>query len=57
MMSTLIGDIAARRIEPMEANAICRAGGALLRIVELQYKYGVTAGDEKHLQLAPGSKA
>lgn len=39
-MSALIGDIATNRIGPREANAICNAGGKLLKVVEMQHKYG-----------------
>jgi hypothetical protein len=56
-MSALIGDIAANRIEPRQANAICNAGGKLLRIVELQHKYGGPKQDEKVLILAPPREA
>lgn len=56
MMSALMCDIAAKRIEPRAANAICNAGGKLLRIVELQQKYGTEEksdeGTGKVLRLA-----
>lgn len=39
LMSALIADIAADRIDPRTANSICNAGGKLLKIVELQHKY------------------
>lgn len=38
-MSLLIGDIVAERIDPRIANAACNAGGKLLRVFELEYKY------------------
>ena len=53
LMSALIGDIAANRIDARAANAICNAGGKLLKIVELQHKYGGPKEDEKVLVLAP----
>lgn len=40
LMSALISDIAEQRIPAREANAICNAGGRLLKIVELQLKFG-----------------
>lgn len=38
-MSLLIGDIATGRIDTRTANAICNAGGKLLKIAEMQHKY------------------
>jgi hypothetical protein len=40
MMSALIGDIAMSRIDPRAANAICNAGGKLLKVVEMSHKHG-----------------
>jgi hypothetical protein len=40
LMSALIGDIATNRIDAKTANALCNAGGKLLKVVELQHKYG-----------------
>lgn len=56
LMSALIGDIASGRINNGSANAICNAGGKLLRIVELQNRYGNSGekkADDKQLMLAP----
>lgn len=53
LMSALIGDIASQRIDPRQANAICNAGGKLLRIVELQQKFGGPKDEEKVLVLSP----
>lgn len=39
-MSALMSDLAAERISHQTANAICNAGGKLLKIVEMQYRYG-----------------
>lgn len=39
-MSALVGDIVTGRIGVREANAACNAGGKLLKIVELEHKYG-----------------
>jgi len=39
-MSLLMGDIATGRIHARDANAFCNAGGKLLKMVEMQYKYG-----------------
>ena len=43
-MSALIGDIVARRVSPDIGNAACNAGGKLLKVVEMQFKYGSRAG-------------
>lgn len=40
MMSLLIGDIATDRIDARRANAICNAGGKLLKVVEMEHRYG-----------------
>ena len=54
-MSALIGDIVSRRMTPEVGNAACNAGGKLLKVVEMQYKYGSRmAGDNEVLTLAPG---
>jgi hypothetical protein len=45
MMSALMSDLIDGRVKPQVANAICNAGGKLLKMVELQQKYG--AGETK----------
>lgn len=40
MMSALMSDILEERIDPRAANAVCNAGGKLLKMVELEHKYG-----------------
>ena len=53
MMSALMSDLIEGRVSPNVGNATCNAGGKLLRIVELQYRFG--KADEKGdrtLQLA-----
>lgn len=54
MMSALMSDLIDGRVEPGVANAACNAGGKLLRVVELQMKFGTTpeGGSEKVLRLA-----
>ena len=42
-MSSLISDIIARRVTPEVGNAACNAGGKLLKVVEMQYKFGSPA--------------
>ena len=53
LMSSLIGDIAANRIDTRTANAICNAGGKLLRVAELQSKYGKPTAKDQGLMLIP----
>lgn len=53
LMSALISDIAANRIDPVTAAGICKAGGRLLQVVELQHKYGGKALERNELILAP----
>ncbi len=45
-MSALMGDIISGRVTPSVGNAACNAGGKMLKIVEMQYKYGTQSGDQ-----------
>lgn len=57
MMSALMTDIITGKINPQVGNAVCNAGGKLLKIVEMQYRYGTESGQqpkEKVLTLAGG---
>lgn len=40
MMADLMSDVIEGRISPQVANATVNAGGKLLKVVEMQYKYG-----------------
>lgn len=40
LMSCLMSDIIENRVTPSVANATVNAGGKLLKMVELEYKYG-----------------
>lgn len=40
LMSALMEDVIEGRITPNVANAACNAGGKLLKVIEMQYKYG-----------------
>jgi hypothetical protein len=52
-MSALMGDLIAGRVTPNVGNATCNAGGKLLKVVEMQYKYGTAGpGQKKTLTLA-----
>jgi len=41
VMSAMMTDLIESRITPQVGNAVCNAGGKLLKIVEMTYKYGV----------------
>lgn len=58
MMSALMSDIITGRVSPQVGNAVCNAGGKLLKIVEMQYRYGTDGTNqpqEKVLTLASGA--
>ena len=40
LMSAIMTDLIAGSITPQTSNAVCNAGGKLLKVVELQLKYG-----------------
>lgn len=40
LMAALLTDLPSNLIAPNVANAMCNAGGKLLKIVEMQHKYG-----------------
>jgi len=50
-MSALMSDIIAGRVTPQVGNATCNAGGKLLKIVEMHYKYGVRDENGKSREL------
>lgn len=54
MMSALIGDLIAGRVTPQVGNATCNVGGKLLKVVEMQHRYGTVGegGKSKTLNLA-----
>ena len=45
MMSALMSDLIEGKVTPSVGNATCNAGGKLLKVVELQYKYGTNTED------------
>ena len=59
VMSALLTDTIAGRIQPQVANAVCNISGKLLKGVELSYKYGKTVDGqtERLLALTPMAKA
>lgn len=40
MMSAIMSDVIVGRISPAVGNAACNAGGKLLKMVEMQHRYG-----------------
>lgn len=52
-MSALMLDVIEGRIAPGTCNAACNAGGKMLKIVEMQARYGTQQGEHgKELMLA-----
>lgn len=55
LMSALMTDVLDGTVTPDIANAACNAGGKLLKIVEMEFKYrGVKAEERGTLALAGG---
>lgn len=52
VMSALLTDTIAGRVQPQTANAACNISDKLLKVVELQYKYGKPAEGVGHRLLA-----
>lgn len=56
LMGALMSDLIEGRVTPNVGNATCNAGGKLLKVVEMQFKYGTQgAGQEKTLRLTVNS--
>lgn len=54
-MGSLMSDLIAGRIQPNVATAVCNAGGKMLKVIEMQQKYGKPLESGlKTLQLATG---
>jgi hypothetical protein len=54
LMSALMADLICGAIAPDIGNATCNAGGKLLKIVEMQNKYGKQAANgDRTLELTP----
>jgi hypothetical protein len=54
-MSAIITDVIRGDISPVVCNAAVNAGGKLLKVVEMQFKYGVPGdkSSERELTLCP----
>ena len=46
LMSALMQDVVGDRISAATCNAACNAAGKLLRVVELQLRYGTSSGEK-----------
>lgn len=46
-MSALMSDLVGGRVSPMVGNAACNAGGKLLKVVEMQMKYGTASATQQ----------
>ena len=58
-MSAMMTDLLEGRISPSVGNAVCNAGGKLLKVVEMQYKYASPPSvikEQPQLILAPGDE-
>lgn len=56
-MSALMSDLIDGRVSPSIGNATSNAGGKLLKVVEMQFKYGVNGpGQQKVLMLSASSE-
>lgn len=55
VMSALLSDTIAGRVDPRISNAACNISGKLLKVVELQFKYGkpVDGVTERMLAITP----
>lgn len=55
LMSNLMSDVIAARITPQVSNAVCNAGGKMLKVVEMQMRYGSAKepNGERVLHLTP----
>lgn len=52
-MSSLMSDLIEGSVNPVVGNAVCNAGAKLLKVVEMQYRYGNGDGrNDKVLHLA-----
>ena len=47
-MSALLSDIICGRINHREANAACNAAGKMLKIIEMQIRYGEPCSTDQH---------
>jgi hypothetical protein len=55
MMSAVMSDMIEGRLDPRVGNGVCNAGSKLLKVVEMQYRFGqkVEGTTERVLNLVP----
>lgn len=55
MMSAVMSDMIEGRLDPRVGNGVCNAGSKLLKVVEMQYRYGqkIEGTTERVLNLVP----
>lgn len=58
MMTALMADTVTGRVQPQTANATCNVAGKIIRMVEMQHKYGrqIEGSNERLLALTPIAK-
>jgi hypothetical protein len=58
LMSSLMSDLIDGRITPSVGNAVCNAGGKLLKVVEMQQRWGTQQkeGGPRDLMLTVGTE-
>lgn len=53
-MSALMSDLLEGRVDAKTTNAVCLAGGKLLKVVEMEHKYGKKPDEQaRTINLAP----
>lgn len=52
LMSALMSDVISGRIAPQVTTAACNAGGKLLKMLELEYKYSSRKSEKRELPVA-----
>jgi len=54
-MSALMSDVLSGRVTPGVANAVCNAGGKLLKITDMSMRYGTTNGHKRKELMLTGA--
>lgn len=54
MMSGLMADLIDGRVTPEVGNAVCNAGGKLLKMIDMEYRYGTKLGESKNVLTLSG---
>jgi hypothetical protein len=51
LMGAIMSDVLSGSLPPDIANAACNAGGKLLKVIEMQHRYGKGGKDDRTLEL------